>query len=108
MTIPEEDDDRFVEDVEHDIQKVIGALIDLNSQITLASRKLATDAIRVRDAHIEAAELCEVIAKLHGESARIAAQSTGDIISSEWGLGEFNDKCEDELADDDEEPHEDA
>lgn len=96
-----DDDDELDPDVIHQgLTDAVSALIDLNSSITLASRKLAHDALRIRDGYVEAQELCEVIAKLHGESARIAAQATGDIISSEWGLSN-GDGDDDEEGDDD-------
>lgn len=85
------------EDLERNKRELIGSLIDINATITRAGRKMASDTLKIRDALLEGAELCEVIARLHGEAARIAAQATGDIISTEWALDDSDEDDEEEI-----------
>lgn len=84
------------EDDDWDVTEIVGRLIDMNQQITIASRKLARNVLVIRDAHLEAAEMCVMIARSLGESARVSAENTADIITNEWGLNLDDDDEEDE------------
>lgn len=98
---PEPDPREVFVEIRQSIDGMIGALLDLNQAIILSSRKLAQDALSIRNAYVEGAQLCENISRMHGEAARIAAEATGDIISSEWALEPNDDDSDDDDGGDD-------
>lgn len=88
--------------------------VDLNSDIILATRKMAHNLLTIRNGHITQAErLLEMVRDL-AASAGITAEITADVVAAEWGIeiaanypqdaGEFDSDLE--LDDEDEEDDE--
>lgn len=85
-----------------------GELIDANAKMTVVCRKQAQDLLKIALAYEGLAEMARACADMNAEMAKRAAEITGDIIKSEWGLldddeYDLDDDDEDEEADEDEE-----
>lgn len=100
MTMAEEKNP--VQQMDEELDEKTGELIDANARMTQICRKQAQDLLKIALAYEGLAEMARACADMNAEMARKAAEITGDIIKSEWGLLD-DDEFDDDDDDDDEE-----
>lgn len=108
MTMAEEKNP--VQQMDEELDEKTGELIDANARMTQICRKQAQDLLKIALAYEGLAEMARACADMNAEMARKAAEITGDIIKSEWGLlddDEFDDDDDDEDEEEEDEVDED-
>lgn len=90
-------------EVDKEIARRTGWLIESNAEMINGSREQARSMLDLAEKYREMAEECEEIAKLHAIGARRVADFNGDLISAEWGITVLDDDGDDEEEDEDDE-----
>lgn len=73
-------------ELDAEIARRTGTLIELNAGLINDSRKQAKAALDMAERYHDLADECDEIARLYAIGARRVADLNGDIISAEWGL----------------------
>lgn len=101
------DEKNAVQQLDEELDERTGELIDANAKMTSICRKQAQEQMKIALAYEGLAEMARVCADLNAQMAKAAAEITGDIIKSEWGLIDDDELDDEDFDDDDDEEDED-